>query len=70
MCAPHRSYGAAMAPPIAAAFLGIEPPTIEDLLTSLDWPTEEVTLGVVEPVGGPRSPIAADGDSGTPPAGT
>jgi dethiobiotin synthetase len=63
VCAPHLSYGAAMAPPIAAAFLGIEPPTLEELVTSLDWPAEQVTLGVVETVGGPRSPIAGDGDS-------
>ncbi len=63
VCPPHRSYGIAMAPPIAAAFLGVEPPMIDDLVTSLDWPAARVQLGVVETVGGPRSPIAGDGDS-------
>ncbi|HET7722753.1 MAG TPA: hypothetical protein VFK43_22490, partial [Acidimicrobiales bacterium] len=47
VCPPHRSYGMAMAPPIAAAFAGTAPP---------------VEVGVVETAGGPRSPIAADAD--------
>lgn len=63
VCAPHRSYGMAMAPPIAAAFAGTAPPALEELVAELEWPEQQVEVGVVETAGGPRSPIAADGDS-------
>ena len=63
VCPPHRSYAIAMAPPIAAAFLGVEPPTLQELAAEIDWPAEQVLVGVVETVGGPRSPLAGDGDS-------
>lgn len=63
VCPPHRSYAIAMAPPIAAAFLGTEPPALGDLVDELAWPDEQVAVGVVETAGGPRSPVAADGDS-------
>jgi dethiobiotin synthetase len=63
VCLPHRSYGMAMAPPIAAAFAGTEPPALDDLLAELQWPEQQVEVGVVETAGGPRSPIAADADS-------
>jgi dethiobiotin synthetase len=63
VCPPHRSYGIAMAPPIAAAFVGTAPPALHDLLAELDWPEPQVEVGVVETAGGPRSPIAADADS-------
>lgn len=63
VCPRHRWYGIAMAPPIAAAFLGIAPPTLEELADELEWPAEAVGVGVVETAGGPRSPVAADGDS-------
>lgn len=63
VCPPHRSYGIAMAPPIAATFLGSAPPALDDLLAELDWPEPQVEVGVVETAGGPRSPIAADADS-------
>jgi dethiobiotin synthetase len=53
----------AMAPPIAAAFLGIEPPSLAELVAELVWPPDGVEVGLVETVGGPRSPLAADGDS-------
>ena len=62
ICPPHRSYSIAMAPPMAAAFLGLPPPALDDLLGELDWPAG-VELGLVETVGGPRSPIATDADS-------
>ena len=61
VCPPHRSYGMAMAPPIAAAFAGTAPPALEELLTELEWPSG-IEVGMVETAGGPRSPIAADGD--------
>ena len=62
VCPPHRSYAIALAPPIAAAFVGTAPPALEDLLAELEWPEPPVDVGVVETAGGPRSPIAADGD--------
>lgn len=63
VCPRHRWYGMAMAPPIAAAFLGSSPPTLEDLLAELSWPHDGVQVGLVETVGGPRSPLADDADS-------
>jgi dethiobiotin synthetase len=63
VCPRHRSYAIAMAPPIAAAFLGTEPPALADLVEELVWPDEQVAVGVVETAGGPRSPVASDGDS-------
>jgi dethiobiotin synthetase len=63
VCLPHRSYAIAMAPPIAAAFLGTAPPALEDLLAELEWPEEQVEVGVVETAGGPRSPLADGADS-------
>ncbi|HTJ75390.1 MAG TPA: AAA family ATPase [Acidimicrobiales bacterium] len=58
----HRSYAMAMAPPMAAAFLGVAVPTLDQLVAELDWPAG-VEVGVVETVGGPRSPIADEADS-------
>ena len=63
VCPRHRWYAMAMAPPIAAAFLGTAPPALEELLAELDWPAEQVEVGVVETAGGPRSPIADGADS-------
>lgn len=65
ICPRHRWYAVAMAPPIAAAFLGTTPPTLQELLAELEWPPEQVDVGMVETVGGPRSPLADDGDSAT-----
>jgi dethiobiotin synthetase len=62
ICPPHRAYSIAMAPPIAAAFLGLPPPALDDLLEELVWPAG-VEVGLVETAGGPRSPIATDADS-------
>jgi dethiobiotin synthetase len=62
VCPPYRRYRAPMAPPMAADALGRAPFTVADLVGQLRWP-EGVTVGWVETVGGPRSPIAADGDS-------
>lgn len=63
VCPRHRWYAMAMAPPIAANFLGIEPPPLDELLAELAWPAEPVQVGIVETVGGPRSPLAGDADS-------
>ena len=63
VCHPHRSFHRAMAPPMAAEALGLPPFTVGDLVAELRWPFEPVDLGVVEPAGGVRSPLAADGDT-------
>jgi dethiobiotin synthetase len=52
-----------MAPPMAAAALSQPPFTIADLVDELRWPDDAVAVGLVEGVGGPRSPLAADGDT-------
>jgi dethiobiotin synthetase len=62
VCPPHRWYGTAMAPPMAAESLGRPPFTIDDLLAELVWPDRAVDVGLVETAGGLRSPLAADGD--------
>ena len=62
VCPPHRWYDVAMAPPMAAEVLGRPRFTVTDLAAELRWP-EAVEVGIVETVGGVRSPIAADGDS-------
>ena len=51
-----------MAPPIAAAELGVPSFTIADLAGSVTWP-HDCALGFVEGAGGVRSPLAADGDT-------
>ena len=64
VCPAHRWYEVPMAPPMAAAALGRTPFTIADLTAEIDtsWPTPPAAVGLVELAGGPRSPIAADGD--------
>jgi hypothetical protein len=47
---------------MAAAELGLATFTVEDLATELVW-AEGIAVGLVEGVGGPRSPIADDGDN-------
>jgi dethiobiotin synthetase len=61
VCPPHRWYPLAMAPPMAVEALGLEPFGISDLIEELAWP-DAADVGLVEGVGGVRSPIAADGD--------
>jgi dethiobiotin synthetase len=51
-----------MAPPLAADALGRPAFTIADLAAELVWPSG-TDVGLVEAVGGPRSPFAADGDT-------
>lgn len=59
VCPEPRWLPVPMAPPMAAAALGLPPFTLAELLP--DWPTP-VEVGVVETAGGVRSPLAADGD--------
>ena len=64
VCPAHRWYPLAMAPPIAAQCLGLAPIVLRDLLGEVAWP-RDVEIGVVETVGGVRSPMADDADSAT-----
>jgi len=59
VCPPHRWYELPMAPPMAAAALGLPPFTIADL--ARETVTTDITF--VEGAGGPRSPLAFDGDN-------
>lgn len=64
VCPEHRWYPLAMAPPMAAEALGRPAFTVADLAAELAWPPgAPVRYGVVEGAGGPRSPLAADGDT-------
>ena len=61
VCPRHRWYETPMAPPMAAEALLRPAFTVDDLVTELDW-SAAVDVGLVETVGGVRSPIAHDGD--------
>jgi dethiobiotin synthetase len=63
VCPRHRWYGAPMAPPMAADALGRPPFTVADLAAEVaaSWGAA-ASVGLVELAGGPRSPMAADGD--------
>lgn len=63
VCPAHRWYPVARAPPMAADALGRPAFTIADLVGEVTWPTTRTSVGLVETVGGPRSPTADDGDS-------
>lgn len=66
VCPAQRWYGVPMAPPMAAEALGKQPFSVADLIGELAWPDEPAAnLGWVETVGGPRSPMAEDGDAVT-----
>ncbi len=62
VCPPHRSLPVPMAPPMAADALGRPAFTVAELGHEIEWP-DDVDVGLVEGVGGPRSPLAADGDT-------
>jgi dethiobiotin synthetase len=61
VCPKARWLPAALAPPMAADALDLEPFTIADLARDLNLPDDGVVF--VETAGGVRSPIAGDGDS-------
>ena len=63
VCPHHRWYEVAMAPPMAASALGRPAFTVAELAAELAWPFPAPDVGVVEPAGGVRSPLAADGDT-------
>jgi len=62
VCPPAGWLPVPMAPPMAAAVLGRPVPTLHDLLDRCRAPAGTDLL-LVEGAGGPRSPIAADGDN-------
>jgi len=64
VCAPHRWYPVAMAPPMAAEALDRPGFTVEDLAGEIVWATG-TQVGLVEAAGGVLSPLADDGDSVT-----
>ena len=51
-----------MAPPMAADVLNLPPFTVAELVAEVTFPAG-IDTGLVETVGGVRSPVAADGDS-------
>jgi dethiobiotin synthetase len=61
VCPAARSYALALAPPIAADRLGLPRIELKDLIGELQPPSDGLLL--VEGVGGPRSPLAHDGDT-------
>lgn len=61
VCPSHRWYPRAMAPPMAAAALGLPPFSVADIMMELRLPPRGIA--VIEGVGGPRSPLADDGDT-------
>ena len=63
VCPAHRWLPVPMAPPMAADALGSPAPLLGALLDELVWPAAQVDVGLVETVGGVRSPVADDGDS-------
>lgn len=64
VCAPHRWYPVAMAPPMAAEALDRPRFTVEELAGEIVWPTG-TAVGMVEAAGGVLSPLADDGDAVT-----
>jgi dethiobiotin synthetase len=66
ICPEHRWYPCAVAPPMAAEILGRPPFTIADLaieqLSTLESASASAIV-LVEGAGGPRSPLADDGDT-------
>jgi dethiobiotin synthetase len=64
VCPKHRWYPVPMAPPMAADALHLAPFTIADLVDEL-VPAPADSITIVEGAGGPRSPLATDGDSVT-----
>jgi dethiobiotin synthetase len=62
VCPPARSFPLAWAPPMAARELGLPSFSTADLAGGIEWPAS-VDVGLVEGVGGPRSPISDDGDN-------
>lgn len=63
VCPDAGWYPIPMAPPMAAAALGRQCPSLAAVVAGIAWPDQQVDVGLVETVGGVRSPLAEDGDS-------
>lgn len=64
VCPTHRWYPVPMAPPMAADVLGLPAFTIGDLVNEMaPAPDDPAAVRIVEGAGGPRSPLAVDGDT-------
>lgn len=65
VCPPSRSYPVPLAPPMAAAELGLDVPDRSEVLRELDrsWPDPPADIGIVEGAGGVASPLTSDGDT-------
>ena len=61
VCPLHRWYPVPMAPPMAADALGLAPFTIGELVQEIAPTSAAITF--VEGAGGPRSPMAGNGDN-------
>ena len=62
VCPEHRTFDLPWAPPMAAHELGKPAFTVRELAEGLEWP-KATAVGLIEGVGGPRSPVADDGDN-------
>jgi dethiobiotin synthetase len=62
VCPAHRWYTTPLAPPMAAEVLERDAFTVADLDGETSW-TGHVDVALVEGAGGPRSPLASDGDN-------
>jgi dethiobiotin synthetase len=64
VCPHARWYEKPMAPPMAAEALGRPTFSLADLVGELSasWPRPPLDVALVELAGGPRSPLACDGD--------
>jgi dethiobiotin synthetase len=63
VCPVHRWYEVPMAPPIAADALGRPRFAIAELADEVATPPRPDAVRIVEGAGGPRSPLAHDGDN-------
>lgn len=63
VCPEAGWYPIPMAPPMAADALGRRCPTLSEVASGIVWPDRPTEVGLVETVGGVRSPLAEDGDS-------
>jgi dethiobiotin synthetase len=62
VCPPEGWLNVPMAPPMAADALGQACPSLAEVVAGISW-AGGTDLGLVETVGGVRSPLAEDGDS-------
>ena len=61
VCPPSLTFDRALAPPIAAAVLGLRVPRLADLLAFATF-SDDCDVGLIETAGGLRSPQADDAD--------